>query len=122
MNCISFPKMFTSGYTNRKYDYEATKECLYLLLHCECGEMFGDPEYGVKLKRYYFNQNNYILKDILINEIYTKINIFCPQLILYRKDIKIENVGKMIIGYITCKNNSNFKTDTYEIVLFRGDD
>ena len=32
--------------------------------------MFGDPDFGIRLKRYTFNQNNYILRDVLIDEIY----------------------------------------------------
>ena len=55
-----------------KYGNEATKQSIRLLVSCESGEFFGDPEFGIRLKRYFFEQNNTILKDILIDELYTK--------------------------------------------------
>ena len=122
MNSIEFPNMFESGTTKVLKEYDATMECIYLLFHSECGEMFGDPDFGVRLRRYIFDQNNYILRDILIDELYTKITTFCPQLILTRKDISIESIGNKLIGHITCRNDRNFQPNTYDIVLFKGDE
>ena len=36
-----------------------------------------------------FEQNNKILQDLIIDDIYTAILTFMPQLILDRKDIKV---------------------------------
>ena len=121
MNCLNFPDIFTRSSTNILYDKYATERCLYLLLNCESGEMFGDPDFGVKLKKYFFNQNDYILKDILIDEIYTKIDIFCPQITISRKNIKIETINKNVYCKITYMNNDDFTTTTYDIVLFKGE-
>ena len=121
MNCISFPNMFLINNTKVLTAEEATKKCLYLLLNSESGEMFGDPEFGVKLRKYFFDQNNHILRDILIDELYVKISIFCPQIIISRKDIKLEQVNKKIIGRIQYRYNINFVPDTYDIVLFEGE-
>ena len=61
MRSIRFPNMFNTNNTNTISDFDATKQNLILLLHCEKGELFGDPYYGIRLKRYLFDQNNYIL-------------------------------------------------------------
>ena len=121
MNCVSFPDMFNGSATKIEYDAEATKKCLYLLLNSESGEMFGDPDFGAKLRRYFYDQNNYILKDIIIDELYTKISIFCPQITLDRNNITLVQKNKNIVGNIRYRNNIDFIPDTYEIVLFRGD-
>ena len=122
MNCISFPDIFTvSGTTIVEESAEATKLCLYLLLNSENGEMFGDPGFGVKLRRYFYDQNNYILRDIIIDELYVKISTFCPQINVDRKNITLQQKDKRIIGHIKYRYNMNFVPDTYDIVLFEGD-
>lgn len=123
MNIINFPNMFKGNSTVILRDTDedtlndATSESIYLLLSTECGELFGDPEFGIRLKRYFYEQNNYILRDILIDEIYTQITTFCPQVYLERKNIKIEQQGKDLYAKIVCKNQKNFKTNTYNLVL-----
>ena len=121
MNCIAFPDMFTANTTNKYYEGDATKICLYLLLNSESGEMFGDPDFGVKLRKYFFNQNNYILKDVIIDEIYSKISIFCPQITLNRKNITLVRIKEKLIVNITYQNNKDFTPDSYNIVLFKGE-
>ena len=80
MKSMAFPSMFNSNSTKIKKDLDATKQNTLLLLHSEKGELFGDPYFGIRLKRYLFEQNNFILKDILIDEIYTQLALFLPQL------------------------------------------
>lgn len=121
MNCVSFPDLFTANSTNIYRETDATRICLFLLLNSESGELFGDPDFGVKLKRYFYNQNNDILQDVIIDEIYNKITIFCPQIIISRNDIKLISYKTKIYGSITYKNDRDFTTDTYNIVLFEGE-
>ena len=90
MKSIAFPKMFNTNSTNITKDLNATKQNTLLLLRSEKGDLFGDPYFGIRLKRYLFDQNNYILKDVIIDEIYTQLALFMPQLIVNRRDIKIE--------------------------------
>ena len=87
MKSIAFPKMFNSNSTRIIEDKEATTTNLKSLLHSEKGEFLGDPFYGIRLKRYLFEQNTGILKDIIIDEIYTQIALFMPQLKLDRKSV-----------------------------------
>lgn len=121
MKSIQFPKMFRTNSTLVTDTYlDATKQNTHLLLNTEKGELFGDPYFGIKLKAYLFDQNSYVLKDILIDEIYTQLALFIPQLKVNRDDIEIiQNRQK---GKLICKfkgiNQIDFTTDTYNLVLY----
>ena len=138
MNCIGFPKMFKGNSTvirtdepyseikissdkliTKTYTYanEATRECVYLLLNSEKRDLFGDPDFGIRLKRFLYDQNNLILKDLLIDEIYTQLCIFCPQIFLERKNIDIKQENNKLYAIITYKNRIDFKTNTLNLVL-----
>ena len=117
MNSLSFPKMFKGNSTEVLKEKDATKVCIHLLLSSEVGELFGDPDFGVKLRKYTFEQNNYILKDIIIDEIYTKITTFCPQIYIERKNIVITQKGNKLICSITCRHKLDFTLSTYDLVL-----
>lgn len=122
MKSIKFPDMFNSSSTNIVSDFDATQQNLILLLGSEKGELFGDPYYGIRIKRYIYEQNNSILRDIIIDEIYTQIALFMPQLLVKRKDIKIiqNQNGKraQIIATVKATNRIDFTTNLYNIVLF----
>ena len=118
MKSIAFPKMFNLNSTNIEKDFDATRQNTLLLLRSEKGDLFGDPYFGIKLKRYLFEQNNYILKDIIIDEIYTQLALFMPQLKVERKDIKIEQDRAKLYCTFKAINQSNFKTDMYSLVLY----
>ena len=69
MRTIKFPKMFNTNSTNvwKATEYnEATRQSVILLLHTTRGELFGDPYFGLMLKKFMYDQNNYILKDLYI--------------------------------------------------------
>ena len=121
MRSIAFPKMFNSNSTNTVKDFEATKQNTLLLLRSEKGELFGDPYFGIRLKRYIFEQNNYILRDIIIDEIYTQLALFMPQLIVERKDIKITQDRAKLYCKFKAVNRANLQTDTYSLVLYDED-
>lgn len=117
MNSIQFPSMFKNSSTNVVNDYQATLQDMKLLLCSEKGELFGDPYFGILLKRYTFNQNNYVLKDILIDEIFTQLATFAPQLTIDRRDIDIIQTGKKMRVKIKAINKIDFTTNMYELVL-----
>lgn len=119
MKSISFPKMFNSNSTKILSDKEATSQNLKNLLMSEVNELSGDPDYGVALRRYFFDQNNYVLRDILIDEIYTKISTFMPQLTIRRKDITITIERATMYVTIKAINNLDFETNMYNIVLLQ---
>lgn len=118
MKSIEFPRMLNSNSTRIVKDSDATKQNAVLLLKCEKGELFGDPFFGILLKKYLFNQNNAILKDIIIDEIYTQLALFLPQVRVARSDIQIIFER----GKLYCKfrgiNQANLKLDSYSLVLY----
>lgn len=119
MKSIKFPHMFEANSTAIVKDLDASKQNLTLVLASEQGEMFGDPSFGVSIRKYFYEQNGFILEDLIIDEIYTAIKFFAPQIIVDRKDIKIERVKDKLIANITGINQKDFVTNTYELVLFQ---
>lgn len=117
MISIAFPDMFNRTVTNLTEDYDATLQNLKMLLWSEKGELFGDPYYGTGLKKYLYEQNDTVLKDILIDDIYTAIATFMPQVIIDRKGITITAEGNKIVALIEATNRASFETNLYNLVL-----
>ena len=123
MRTIKFPKMFNTNNTRvwKSSEYlDATKQSTELLLHTTRGELFGDPYFGLMLKRYLFDQNSYILKDVIIDMIYTQLSLFIPQVKVKREDIEIiqdREKGKL---YCTFSGVSqiDYTHNTYNLLLF----
>jgi phage baseplate assembly protein W len=96
------------------------------LLGSERGELLGDPQYGVAIKRYVFEQNNYVLRDIIIDELYSQISVFIPQVIINRKDITINQSGSgrraKLEATIKVINRLDFTTNTFNLVLFNNEE
>ena len=119
---IAFPNMFTRTSTNFVTDKEATFQNLKYLILSEKGELFGDPFYGVGLKKYLFNQNDTIIKDLVLDDMYTAIATFMPQLRINRNDLKLRTGDKgEIFVDIRAINQLDFTTDLYSIVLLETD-
>lgn len=121
MKSIAFPRMFTSSSTQLVSDREASAQNLRLLLCSERGDFADDPEFGVRLKRFIFEQNDYVLQDVLIDEIYTKIAIFMPQLRVSREDIRFVRQRATLYVNIQALNRLDFTTDMYSIALLTED-
>ena len=123
MRSFHFPKMFKTNSSNIWKSSEfnkATKQNTILLLHCERGELLGDPYFGLMLQHYLFNQNNTILRDAIIDTIYTQIALFIPQVRFNRNDIEIiqdKQKGKLICK-CTGISQIDYTVNTYNLVLF----
>lgn len=114
--------MFSSNSSNiwKADEYrEATMQNLKLLLQTEQGGLYGDPYFGLSLRRFTFNQNNAVLKEAIIDMIYDHIALFMPQLYIKRQDISIEQSKQL--GKLVCKlkaiNQIDYTIDTYNIAL-----
>lgn len=123
MRSFKFPKMFNSNSSQiwKASEYnQATKQNALLLIQSERGELECDPYFGILLKHYMFNQNSYILKDILIDTIYTQIAIFLPQIKIQRNSIDI--IPDPIKGKVYCSffgtNQIDYTHNTFNLVLF----
>ena len=123
MRSYKFPNMFKSNSSNiwREDEYgKATKQNVLLLLQSERGEFECDPYFGILLKHYMFNQNSYILKDMLIDTIYTQIAIFLPQVKVSRNSIDI--IADNLKGRLYCSfsgtNQIDYTHNTFNLLLF----
>ncbi len=94
MFSFGFPRMFNNTQANLVEDKDAIRSNMILLLSSEQSTLFGDPYYGSQLKKYIFEQRNSIIVDLLIDELYTTIATFMPQVYLTRKDITIYSVDE----------------------------
>lgn len=118
MNSIAFPKMIKNNHVQTVSDYDATLQNMKLLLGSEKGEFRFDPFFGIRLKRYLFEQNNPVLMDVLIDEIYEQLLIFMPQLIVTRSDITLTKDRAKIYVNIKARNQKDFELNSYNLVLF----
>ena len=123
MRSIKFPKMFNTNSTNvwKASEYvDATTQNTILLLNTTRGELFGDPYFGLMLKRYMFDQNNYVLRDAIIDMIYTQLAIFIPQVKVRRQDISI--VQDREKGKLYCEfsgiSQIDYTHNTFNLILF----
>ena len=117
MNSIAFPNIFNNTSTKIVEGYDATLQNLKLLLLSDRGAFFGDPYYGNIIKKLMFEPNNYVLRDIVIDAIYTAILHFMPQVLVNRKDISIIQEGIKIYIVIKATNVLDLQTNMYNINL-----
>ena len=117
MNSIAFPVIFNNTSTKIVEDHKATAQNLQLLLLSDRGSFFGDPYYGTIIKQLIFEPNNYVLRDIVIDAIYTAVLQFMPQILVNRKDITIVQKGVDIYVTIKAINMLDYVTDMYNINL-----
>lgn len=123
MRSLKFPKMFSTNHSEvwKETEYkEATGQNLKLTLASMRGELLGDPYFGMLLQQYMFNQNSYILRDIISDMIYTQVAIFIPQLRVERRGINVIQDRKkgQLICQISGINQIDYQPNTYELVLF----
>ena len=123
MRSYKFPKMFNSNSSQiwRADEYnKITRQNALLLLQSERGEFECDPYFGILLKHYMFNQNSYILKDMLLDTIYTQIAIFLPQIKVTRNSIDL--VTDTLKGRLYCSfsgtNQIDYTHNTFNLLLF----
>lgn len=121
MKSIKFPDMLKYVTTNIVTDHDATMSNLKLLLLSDRGSLLGDPYFGTNLKRLMFDQNNYVLRDVVIDDIYTAILQFLPQILVKRKDITINADKTRVQINIKAQNMLDYTLDTYNLVLLSED-
>lgn len=122
MNSINFPSIFSNNNTSvNTNSRDCTLENIKLVLSSEKGEFRFDPFFGIRLKRYWFEQNNNVLQDILIDEIYEQLTIFIPQIKLKRKDITLVRDRAKLYVNIKCRHEEDFELNSYSLVLYDND-
>ena len=117
MYSFAFPNMLSSTQANLISDKEAVKSNLKLLLSSERLSLFGDPYFGSRLKRALFEQASSLIVDLMIDEMYTTIITFIPQVFLTRKDITITTDGTDLFAHINYVYVPDNTSDLYSINL-----
>lgn len=122
MRSYQWPQMFNTNSSRiwkEDEHLDATKQNAILLLHCVRGELFGDPYFGLMLKHYLFNQNNYVLRDQIIDVIYTQLAVFMPQVKVKRENIEIiqdKEKGKLYCNFHGI-SQIDYQVETFNLVL-----
>ena len=109
--------MFSSAKTNLVEDHDASASNLKLLLGADKTALFGDPQFGTNLKQFFYEPNNNILRDLLIDEIYSSIISYMPQLQLSRDNIYVTSDGTTVYAEIHCINKLDWQIENYNIAL-----
>ena len=117
MYSIAFPNMFDGAQTNLVKDTGATVQNIRLLIESCRGSLLGDPYFGSKIKKYIYEQNNIILRDIIIDDILVLLQTFIPQIHITRKDIKLISNKQEIFANISCINKIDNEADMFQIKL-----
>lgn len=118
ISSFSFPNLFNSGGTKLVYDNKATNQNLKTLLLSTKQSLLGDPNYGTNLKKLIFNQNNSILRDIVIDDIYTNIQVFLPQIEVKREDIELISERNTLYVNIKAKNILDYNFENISLALY----
>ena len=117
MYSFNFPSMLSSVTSRLLSDKDAVRSNVLLLLQSERNTLFGDPYFGTQLKRLLFEQSSNIVADIVIDELYTSLVEFIPQIRISRNDITVTSNGTDIfatVRYVYVMDNT---VDLYTINL-----
>ena len=115
MNAVQFPDMISNNQTQIVYDYNATLQNLSLLVLSAKKTLFGDPYYGTNIKKLIFDRNSAVLRDIVIDDLFTAITMFMPQIRVERKNITVESSGSSLYINIKAQNLLDYSFDNYTI-------
>lgn len=117
MNAIKFPDMLNNNKASIVEGIEATAQNLKYLLLSNKLTLLGDPYFGANLQKLLYENNNVVLRDLVVDEIYTAISTFMPQIRVLRKNIDVDSDGNKIIVNIKAQNLLDFSFAEYSVVL-----
>ena len=117
MNAVRFPKMFNSNKTAIVKDKEATEQNLKSLLASFKKTLLGDPYFGSNLQKLLFEHNNVILQDLVVDDVYSVINTYMPQIRVVRNNITVTSDGNSVIVNIRAQNLLDYTFSEYSLNL-----
>lgn len=117
MFAFSFPNMIGNNQAQLKQDKKAIMSNLQLLLSTEKNTLLSDPYYGTNLKQAIFAQQGSPIIDLLVDEIYTAIVTYIPQIAVVRKEIKISGNKTDLYATVPVTYRLDNTTDLYVIKL-----
>lgn len=133
MYSIAFPNIFNGSKVNLAKDYDAIKINLKSLLMSNRGGLFGDPYYGLNLKKILWGQakesleidllpDDTIKKELLKDEIFNAIYSYMPQVSIKRNDIDVKVDGNLVQASIEVKADSKIPSDLFNIKILLDQD
>ena len=117
MNAIRFPKIFNTNKAAIVRDKEATAQNLKLLLASFKQTLLADPYFGSNLQKLLFENNNVILQDLVIDDIFSVINTYMPQIRVLRKNINVTSDGNKVEVIIRAQNLLDYSFSEYTLNL-----
>lgn len=122
MISLAFPQMFASTKTLTLEDKSAIKSNLRLLLASDKYSLLGDPYFGTNLKQFIYEPNNSVVADLIVDEIFTAISTFMPQVIIARSDITLTRDKHNLFATIKYVINESNQSNLYTIQLTDNDE
>ena len=113
--------MIKNNQTQLVRDSDATQSNLVLALLSNKKSFIYDPDFGCTLGSMFFNQNNDLIPELVIDQVYTCIVNFMPQLQLSRNDIKLSQHTTGVDIHINVKNILTNEVSMYSIALLNPD-
>lgn len=117
MVSFNFPNMLDSAKASLIEDREATISNIRLLLASWKTSLFGDPYYGTNLKRFIHEQNNIVIRDLVIDDILLSLQTFIPQIYVQRKDITITQDKRDLYANVKCLSKLDSLEMSFSIKL-----
>ena len=117
MIAVSFPDMIKSNKTAIKRDKAASEQNARLLIASDKLTLFGDPYFGSNIKKLLFDSNNVILQDIIIDDIYSAISTYMPQIRLLRENISVQSDRNTVTVRIRAQNLLDYTFEEYTLNL-----
>jgi len=117
MYSFSFPSMLSTVNSRLKKDKDAVRSNVILILQTEKTTLFGDPYFGTQLKRVLFEQATGVIADLIIDEIFTTLVEFLPQIHVRREDISVYAERENIFATIKYTYILDNTVDIYTINL-----
>ena len=114
---LGFPEILNGAETTVIEGSKATLSNMRLFLASWKKSLFGDPYFGTNLKKFLYDQNNIVLQDLIIDDIYVSLTTYFPQIHLTRKDITLVSEGVGIYATINCINKLDGEPNLYQILL-----
>ena len=121
MYSFAFPNMLSYNSSNLLADKDAIKSNLQLLLNVEKKSMFGDPAFGGTLRKAIFEQSRSLITDLLVDEIFSIIVTFMPQVYVERRNISLMADSTAVYAMIGITYRMDNTSDLLTIRLLEED-
>ncbi len=122
MYSLNFPDMFNTTTTKIVKDAEATKSNLALVLLSNKKSFIFDPDFGCNLGFLFFEQNADIIPELVIDQIYSAIQTFMPQLLVDRRDITITQENNSVLINVKALNYMTHEIDNYTLTILTSEE